>query len=988
MLAAIMFTDMVGYTALMQQDEALARKKRERHREVFNHLHQEFHGQIIQYFGDGTLSIFPSVVEAIQCAVDMQLRLKEPIEVPLRIGIHLGDVVIENDQLIGDAVNVASRVESFAATGSILVSGEIVEQVKNQQQFSFRSMGAFQFKNVQKAKELFAVQHEGIIVPAPDELSGKGRRKENTFKLPRSLTSFVGREREQEEIALLVRNNPLLTLTGPGGSGKTRLSLKVAESIQFDFREGVRWISLAAITDPDMLAFAITESLGLKPGIRDATDHLMQYLAGKQMLLILDNFEQIVSASQWLAELLINCPEIKIIVTSRIILNIAGEVEFPVEPLPLPKPSQINDLDVLRANPAIDLFCQRAKQARRSFELSSKNSSYIAEICTRLDGLPLALELAAARTKIFSPETLLERLGQSLDVLKTRDVQMPERHQTLRQTINWSYKLLDKEEQELLNRLSVFVGGSDFEAIHAVCIQNGLADWDFEEGIEDLLDKSLIKIEERASRFYMLETIREFASDQLKLAVKDEIYKLAHIDYYLQLAENASKKLSSGHEEAQKWTSILDLELTNLKAAIEYAIELGEMKKAYRLGQAMRPFWSNQGSVKEGIQILSKILAIPVSEEIKKDQIEAKLSFGVMCFYLADMKGLEDIFKDCLDFFTKEGNDKKSLEALNHLFFVQVNSGNLTQAEKSFERLKAPLKTMGTHPFSIGVHNNLGFLHFLKGELDQAVTTFEKIVPMAKELGNERWMGYNYSNMSLPLIYKAEYQKAIDLLKFSLKRHREARELTVLQHAINQSCQAYFELGEYEKCQELVDEAHEWNQLSPSEVTLIILSDIRARLALSKNLPDEAEAIIEEYLPVFSKKDLPLMWQINTYRTKCHISFALGKYEELKFYTLRLLKLDKSQSSYLTACLALEFTARLAEVRKDFSLAATLFHIAQAFRRSIHMPVPNSEKEIGAKLQSNLSEMLGSEAFQLAKNESLNLSLQQAIKLCKDYLES
>ena len=434
-----MFTDMVGYTALMQEDEALARKKRKRHRVVFEQLHAEYHGQIIQYFGDGTLSIFLNAKDATQCAIDLQLQLKEPIEVPLRIGLHLGEVVVEEDQLIGDAVNVASRVESFAATGSVLVSKEVVDQLKNQKQFSFQSMGDFQFKNVKQSKELFAIQHEGLIVPSPYDLSGKGRRNEPIpDNLPQILTSFIGREEEISTLTRLLQNHRLITLTGPGGTGKTRLSIQLARGVRGQFQDGVYWIPLVSVVDAEMVSFSIAKQLGLQEdAVLTVEEVIIRFFKGKNALLILDNFEQIVASAGLVQGLLQNCPDLSILVTSRIILQLPGEMEYQVAPLGLPRLDGSDTLERLENVPSIVLFAQRAQLTRRNFQLTEENITTVAEICIRLDGLPLAIELAAARTKIFKPKALLKRLGKCLDLLKGGG-KLPERHQTLRQTISWS----------------------------------------------------------------------------------------------------------------------------------------------------------------------------------------------------------------------------------------------------------------------------------------------------------------------------------------------------------------------------------------------------------------------------------------------------------------------------------------------------------------------------------------------------------------------
>ena len=624
-LATIMFTDMVGYTALMQEDEALARKKRKRHRDVFEQLHKEHQGQIIQYFGDGTLSIFLNARDATQCAIDLQLQLKAPIEVPLRIGLHLGEIVVEDDQLIGDAVNVASRVESFAATGSVLVSKEVVDQLKNQLQFSFQSMGAFQFKNVKQSKELFAIRHQGLVVPLPDELSGKGKRSETVSdNLPQILTSFIGREEEMATLTELLQSHRLITLTGPGGTGKTRLSIQLARAVRGQFQDGIYWIPLAAVVDVEMVGFSIAKQLGLQEdAVLKIDEVIIRFFKSKRALLILDNFEQIVASAGLVQGLLQNCPDLSILVSSRIILQVPGEMEYQVSPLSLPHLNGSNTLERLEDVPSIALFAQRAQLTRRNFQLTQDNILTVAEICIRLDGLPLAIELAAARTKIFKPKALLKRLGKCLDLLKGGG-KLPERHQTLRQTISWSYDMLSAEEQLLFRRAAVFAGGATIEAIEKICGQQELEDCDMVDVVMALVDKSLLQTTETEddTRFFMLETIREFAVEALEKSTESRALQLAHIDYFLSFAEEAGPNFTG--PEAETWTQKLIHDYANCLAVIDRAIALGETQLAYRMIQALRPYWFYKFIPNEAIQLIERVVAYPVAEELYADRQKIK----------------------------------------------------------------------------------------------------------------------------------------------------------------------------------------------------------------------------------------------------------------------------------------------------------------------------------------------------------------------------
>ena len=357
-LAAVMFTDMVGYTALMQENEALARQKRARHREVMEALHKEFSGQIIQYFGDGTLSIFTSSVNALECAIHIQRELRSPIHVPLRIGIHAGEIVVQEDNIIGDAVNLAARIESFSIPGAVLFSETVLAQIQNQPQFQSTSMGEFHFKNVSHPISLYALSNEGLVLPDPNQLSGKGKRvSEKTHNLPQQLTSFIGRQKEIQELCSLLPDERLITITGPGGTGKTRLSLQVGETMSESFKDGVFWVPLASISGKEAVELMMIKSIGLiQTPNKESLDLLTDFLKEKEVLLVLDNFEHVIEAAEIVGKLLASCPDLKIIVTSRIVLNLQVEQEYPLNPMKVPSLQEAQQYERVLDFPSVDLF--------------------------------------------------------------------------------------------------------------------------------------------------------------------------------------------------------------------------------------------------------------------------------------------------------------------------------------------------------------------------------------------------------------------------------------------------------------------------------------------------------------------------------------------------------------------------------------------------------------------------------------------------------
>ena len=399
-LVAVMFTDMVGYTALMQADEESAVAKRDRYVRALERVHDACGGTIVQRLGDGSLSMFPSALAAVRAAVAMQRELAEA-EVPVRIGIHVGDVLVEPERLTGDAVNVAARVESFAVPGSVFVSDTAYEQIRNQLDLEIASLGSFQLKNVSRPLDLYAIAGAGLVVPERSELTGKGEAiVALRASLPQPSTELLGREPELRDLAELVRAHRVVTMTGPGGVGKTRLAIEVARRLAREFPGGAALIGFADVTDSGGFLPALAAALDVKEAEERSTlDGIVALIADRTALLVLDNLEQIIDAAPDVAELTARCAGLKLLVTSRVPLRVAAEHLYPVEPLP--------------EGDAVVLFSARAEATSPGFR-AEDHAAAIAEICRRLDGLPLAVELAAARVRLLGPDGLRDRLDHAL----------------------------------------------------------------------------------------------------------------------------------------------------------------------------------------------------------------------------------------------------------------------------------------------------------------------------------------------------------------------------------------------------------------------------------------------------------------------------------------------------------------------------------------------------------------------------------------------
>ena len=625
----LLFTDIEGSTRLLQQlGERYAGLLAES-RQVLRGVFQEWNGYEVETQGDAFFIAFARATDAVLAALDAQRALAAHpwpggAAVRVRMGMHTGEPATTAEGYAGLDVHRAARIMSAAHGGQVLLSRATATLVEQDlpENVNLRDLGEYRLKDLGRAWHLFQAVTPDLAADFPPLRTLDARRN----NLPIQLTPFIGREQELAAIQdILTREDArLLTLTGPGGAGKTRLGLQVAAELSDRFADGVFFVYLAPINDPALVMPTIAQTLD----IREETGQpwparMREALLQKQMLLLLDNFEQVVNAAMQVGELLAACPQLKIIVTSREALHVRGEREFPVPPLPLPDVKHLPDLTSLSSNTAVALFVQRAQATKPDFQLNNANARAIVEICVRLDGLPLAIELAAARVKLLPPQALLARLDQRLAVLTGASRDVPARQQTLRNTIAWSYNLLDAVEQRLFRRLSVFVGSCTLEAVEAVCVTSGNEDQAEQilDTIASLLDKSLLQQMEQEGgepRFTMLETIREYGLERLIANGEIEATRQAHAEYYLALAEKAEPELA-GPQQAT-WFDRLEREHDNLRAVMEWCLEREDsgqrIEMALRLAGALRQFWEVRAHRDEG-QAFKEPVAIPASTSIE-----------------------------------------------------------------------------------------------------------------------------------------------------------------------------------------------------------------------------------------------------------------------------------------------------------------------------------------------------------------------------------
>src|SRR6266566_5131809 len=521
--------------------------------------------------------------------------------------------------------------------------------------------------------------------------------------LPAQLSPLIGREHEIQALCTLLRRAEvrLVTLTGIGGVGKTRLGLEVATHLLGDFPDGVCFVPLAPISDPDLVIATIAQTLGIQEaGEQPLLDLLQAHLRDKRLLLLLDNFEQVLAAAPGLADLLSGCPQLKILVTSRAVLHLHGEHEFSVPPLALPDLIHLPEREALSQYAAVALFLQCAQAARPNFQLTPANTRVIAEICVRLDGLPLAIELAAARIKLLPPRALLTRLEYRLQVLTSGARDAPKRQQTLRNTLAWSYDLLDAREQWLFRRLSVFAGGYTLEAVEGLSTALGEKPADVLDGVASLMDKSLLRQVEQEGeepRLLMLATIREYALEALTASGEMESTRQAHAAYYLALAEQAELELGGPQQGA--WLDRLEREHDNLRAALSWSLEqagdeeAGQRQEiALRFGGALWKFWWTHGHWSEGRTFLER--AVALSEESLalfrelEDQRGIALSLstlGNVAWVKGDTAGADSLLKEAVALFREVDDKEFAAYSLFSLALLASSQGEYARARALYE---------------------------------------------------------------------------------------------------------------------------------------------------------------------------------------------------------------------------------------------------------------------------------------------------------------
>ncbi|MEX1093731.1 MAG: adenylate/guanylate cyclase domain-containing protein [Acidimicrobiia bacterium] len=677
-----MFTDIEDSTLVLRNvGDSGYSQILERHYEIIRDVLARCNGLEVATEGDSVFAVFEDPAEAVAAGIDIQLALASETwshggRIRVRIGIHTGNGVLGAANYVGVDVHRAARVASAAHGGQVLVSSTTAQTVGDHLPLgsALRNLGSHRLPGFDRAEMLHQLIAQGLEEDFPPPAGAVSRSK-----LPDVLSEFVGRERELARGENMVRASRLVTLTGPGGTGKTRLSIELGRRLEADFDDGAYFIPLATIHDPDLIPSKILEGMGLETAAAvDPTTHLQRYLAERSVLLILDNFEHLLEGVSIVAALLGSATGLRVVATSRIPLRVAGEQEFPVPSLEVPDHSARIGEDLA---PSVRLFASRASAVRPDFELTNANIATVSSITRSLDGLPLAIELAASRMRSLTPEVILERLNNHL--LASSSTELPERQRSMVNAIGWSYDFLEEPERRLFEKLSVFAGTFSLDQAEAVCDIDG-GGVDVLDGLTALVESSLIhQIQTSGTpRFRMLTVIREYGYAALVArGIESEIQE-RHAEVLLRLAEMAHAEILTSRQ--RYWLDRLSADHDNLRAAMDHSIHQKDITVALRFAGCLWRFWQIRGHLVEGRRRTEEALGLgDGGDRLARANVLTGLA-GLM-YWQGDSEGTLHPYQEALELFRQFGEEGDVSDALYNMSFPLMYSGDVDGAEKLLE---------------------------------------------------------------------------------------------------------------------------------------------------------------------------------------------------------------------------------------------------------------------------------------------------------------
>lgn len=748
-----LFSDIEGSTRLWEQQPELMRPALARHDALARSTVERHRGLVVKMTGDGVHAAFDDALDAVHAVLELQQALAEPdapggLRLAVRCGLHAGADERRDNDFFGPAVNRAARIMSAAHGGQVLVSEAVAERVRDRlpADVSLRELGLVRLRDLANAERLYQLVHPRLRADFPALRSLEATPN----NLAQQLNSFIGRERETAEVKALLRTHRLVTLLGMGGIGKSRLSVQLGAEVLDDFPDGVWLVELAPLTDPALVPQAVATALGVKEEAgRPVIEALVKFVRTRRLLIILDNCEHVLHACADVAKQLLQAgPDVRVLASSRAWLQVAGETTYHVPTLSAPDPAAPLDVDALTRHASVQLFVDRVTASVPTFHVTAKNAAAVAEICHRLDGIPLALELAAARARALSVDAIAARLNERFRLLATGDQTVLPRQRTLRALIDWSYDLLSEPERLLFQRLSIFAGGWTLEAAEQVGAGGEIDAADVIDLLTRLVEKSLVVMEAGGERYRMLDTVRQYAQERMKGSPDEATARDRHLHHFVALVERARPELFGPEQGA--WLARLDLERENLLTAHAWCEHAeGGADLDLRLVFALKFYWLNRGILALGHRVTVEALARPGAQQRGFARCRGLCDAGQLCCFMGRYAEAQAYLEESLAIAREIDDPARIVAVLQPLSMAAVGQGDLARARAYSEEAVALARTLGNKRQLASSIIAFAQLHRMEGALASAEPLYRDALAIARELGDQEIVAIALLNLSM-----------------------------------------------------------------------------------------------------------------------------------------------------------------------------------------------------------------------------------------------
>jgi predicted ATPase/class 3 adenylate cyclase len=981
-----LFTDLVGSTRLWERHSTAMSAALARHDEILHAAISSHRGSVVKSTGDGVHAVFADAESAVRAAAEAQRMLgTEPWEVPeplkVRMGLNTGAAERRNGDYFGTAVNRAARLMAIAHGGQVLLSNVTMELSRDglPVEFEMVDLGEHRMRDLSRIEHVFQLRADGLQRTFPS-LASLAVAQTN---LPTQITTFVGRGDELKELAKLLEHARLVSLVGPGGCGKTRLALEVGTDALDRFRDGIWFVDLAGVRDADLVAQTVAVTLGRKEQVgRSYIETLMSHLSERETLIVLDNCEQAVEACAALTNALLRtCPAVQIITTSREPLGVQGEFIWRVPSLSVPANDTPVALELIHDFEALQLFFDRAERARPGFPTTEAVVAVVAEICRQVDGIPLAIELAAARVRVLSVEDVLTGLSDQLHLLAGGPRTVVSRHQTMAASISWSYELLSRTEQLLFRRTSVFHGGFDLAAAEYVCSTGAIGAHDVFDLLGALVDRSLVVMDDEggSARFRLLETIRQFGDDQLSQSHEAGVLRTRHLEHFVALAERAAPLLE-GHTQ-RDWMDRLEIDHSNLRAALGWSLR-EDVESGLRLATALHYFWYVRGHYSEGAQWFELLFQedAAIAPKVRADALygDSYLSGWGLGHFDAIIPHLEEslalarqvgdpraagralwalgavltsqqpamasaALEEAVDLARQTDDTWCLCQSLTFLGTARFNSEGRTRAFANFDEALTVGKRGGHVGVLLGTFGASGTAALAVGDYETAQRRLGDCLALARELGHRIWIVSSLGGMASLAVHRGDYDEAQRIAEEAHAVARASDNPLLVMGARGTLGLCALARGDPHTAAQHYEEAINVAQGvgAPPYMAAHLATVAEVRLALADH--DGAQAAIDDGREL-AHASRPLT-QAQLLNLQGRVARARGELVEASASLHEALQLFEYVGDEQGRADTLEDLAGLAVDRYDFELAAELFGAGQALRDHIgYARLPHREE--------------------------------------------